>query len=216
MRRASSPLSSTYVPASDRLTLNVNSAEPAGGLFAHFANLPGLPPAKLAFNGAGTLDNFTAKLDFAAGADIWAKGAGRRRPAGRRAAAHARPDLATRGPCARRHPPDLRRRDDAQGRRSFQRQFEHCPSRRPACRFGQRPARLRGRQVGRQSARSQGPRRRDSGRDDDRKARSQRLDRRDPFPARRSKPPSTPGKSVSPKDRSTMSPRHSAPPRTAP
>ncbi len=64
----------TYVPASDRLTLNVNSAEPAGGLFAHFANLPGLPPAKLAFDGAGTLDNFSAKLDFAAGADIWAKG----------------------------------------------------------------------------------------------------------------------------------------------
>ena len=64
----------TYVPASDRLTLNVNSAEPAGGLFAHFANLPGLPPAKLAFNGAGPLDNFTAKLDFTAGADLWAKG----------------------------------------------------------------------------------------------------------------------------------------------
>ncbi|HZZ60560.1 MAG TPA: translocation/assembly module TamB domain-containing protein [Roseiarcus sp.] len=64
----------TYVPASNRLTLNVNSAEPAGGLFAHFANLPGLPAAKLAFNGAGALDNFTARLDFAAGVDIWAKG----------------------------------------------------------------------------------------------------------------------------------------------
>ena len=63
-----------YVPASDRLTINVNSAEPAGGLFAHFANLPGLPPAKLAFNGAGKLDNFTAKLDFAAGTDVWARG----------------------------------------------------------------------------------------------------------------------------------------------
>ena len=64
----------TYVPASDRLTLNVNSTEPAGGLFAHFAHLPGLPPAKLAFNGAGPLDNFAAKLDFTAGADIWARG----------------------------------------------------------------------------------------------------------------------------------------------
>ena len=64
----------TYVPATDRLTLNVNSAEPAGGIFAHLANLPGLPPVKLAFNGAGALDNFTAKLDFAAGADVWANG----------------------------------------------------------------------------------------------------------------------------------------------
>ena len=63
-----------YVPATDRLTLNVNSAEPAGGIFAHLANLPGLPPVKLAFNGAGALDNFTAKLDFNAGADVWANG----------------------------------------------------------------------------------------------------------------------------------------------
>jgi translocation and assembly module TamB len=64
----------TYVPATDRLTLNVNSSEPAGGIFAHLANLPGLPPVKLAFNGAGALDNFTAKLDFTAGADVWANG----------------------------------------------------------------------------------------------------------------------------------------------
>jgi translocation and assembly module TamB len=64
----------TYVPATDRLTLNVNSEEPAGGIFAHLANLPGLPPVKLAFNGAGALDNFTAKLDFSAGADAWANG----------------------------------------------------------------------------------------------------------------------------------------------
>jgi translocation and assembly module TamB len=64
----------TYIPAADQLTLNVNSAEPAGGLFAHLANLPGLPPVKLAFNGAGPLDKFTAKLDFAAGADVWANG----------------------------------------------------------------------------------------------------------------------------------------------
>jgi translocation and assembly module TamB len=64
----------TYIPATDRLTLNVNSSEPAGGIFAHLANLPGLPPVKLAFNGAGALDNFTAKLDFTAGADVWANG----------------------------------------------------------------------------------------------------------------------------------------------
>jgi translocation and assembly module TamB len=63
-----------YIPATDRLTLNVNSSEPGGGIFAHLANLPGLPPVKLAFNGAGALDNFTAKLDFNAGADVWANG----------------------------------------------------------------------------------------------------------------------------------------------
>ncbi len=61
----------------------MNSAEPAGGLFAHFANLPGLPPVKLAFDGAGPLDAFKAKLDFTAGPDVWANGQVVRRPAGR-------------------------------------------------------------------------------------------------------------------------------------
>ena len=64
----------TYVPATDKLSLAVNSEEPAGGLFAHLISLPGLPPVKLAFNGAGALDNFDAKLDFAAGPDVWARG----------------------------------------------------------------------------------------------------------------------------------------------
>ena len=64
----------TYVPATDKLTLAVNSEEPAGGIFAHLMKLPGLPPVKLAFNGAGALDNFDAKLDFAAGPDVWARG----------------------------------------------------------------------------------------------------------------------------------------------
>ena len=64
----------TYVPAADKLTVAVNSEEPAGGIFAHLANLPGLPPVRLALNGAGPLDKFDAKLDFAAGADAWAKG----------------------------------------------------------------------------------------------------------------------------------------------
>jgi translocation and assembly module TamB len=64
----------TYIPATDKLTLAVNSSEPAGGIFAHLANLPGLPPVKLAFNGAGALDNLSAKLDFNAGADVWANG----------------------------------------------------------------------------------------------------------------------------------------------
>lgn len=64
----------TYVPDSDKLTVSVNSEEPAGGIFAHLVNLPGLPPARFGLNGEGKLDNFAAKLDFAAGADVWAKG----------------------------------------------------------------------------------------------------------------------------------------------
>ncbi len=64
----------SYVPATDKLTVNVKSAEPAGGIFAHLINLPGLPAANFSFEGAGPLDKFDAKLDFAAGPDIWAKG----------------------------------------------------------------------------------------------------------------------------------------------
>jgi len=64
----------TYVPAADKLTVAVNSEEPAGGIFAHLVYLPGLPPVKLRLNGAGQLDNFDAKLDFAGGADVWARG----------------------------------------------------------------------------------------------------------------------------------------------
>ncbi len=64
----------SYVPATDQLTVNVKSSEPAGGVFAHLVNLPELPAANFRFEGAGPLDRFDAKLDFAAGADIWAKG----------------------------------------------------------------------------------------------------------------------------------------------
>ena len=115
----------TYVPATDKLTLNVNSDEPAGGLFAHLANLPGLPPVKLAFNGAGPLDNFTAKLDFSAGADVWANGevVVARQGAGRRLTLDLNSRLEGMTPAD--HPPGLRRRDDAQGRRLVQRRFEH-------------------------------------------------------------------------------------------
>ena len=132
----------TYIPATDRLTLNVNSSEPAGGIFAHLANLPGLPPVKLAFNGAGALDNFTAKLDFNAGADVWANGQVIVARQGAGAQAYARSRLAPRGACAGRRPAGLRRPDDAQGRRPVQRRFEHRPARRPASRVGRRAARL--------------------------------------------------------------------------
>ena len=76
----------SYVPQTDRLTVSIDSEEPAGGIFAHIVNLPGLPPAKFTFEGAGPLDNFDARLDFAAGADVWARGdvAVAREGAGRR------------------------------------------------------------------------------------------------------------------------------------
>ena len=103
-------------PPTDKLTVAVNSDEPAGGIFAHLANLPGLPPVKLAFNGAGALDNFHAKLDFAAGADVWARGdvIVARQGAGRKLTLDLNSRLEGMTPAD--HPPGLRRRDDAQGR----------------------------------------------------------------------------------------------------
>ncbi len=106
----------TYVPATDKLSLAVNSDEPAGGLFAHLINLPGLPPVKLALNGAGSLDNFDAKLDFAAGPDVWARGdvVVARQGAGRKLTLNLNSRLAGMAPPNR--PPRLRRRDHPQRR----------------------------------------------------------------------------------------------------
>ena len=64
----------SYIPATKNLALNLDFDEPAGGLFARFANLPGAPPVKLTFGGAGALDAFKAKLAFTAGPDIGADG----------------------------------------------------------------------------------------------------------------------------------------------
>ncbi len=60
-RPRSSPSPST--PKSPRAASSLTSS-----------NLPGLPPVTLAFNGAGALDNFDAKLDFTAGPGVWARG----------------------------------------------------------------------------------------------------------------------------------------------
>ena len=203
----------TYVPATEKLTLAVNSEEPAGGIFAHLVNLPGLPPVKLAFNGAGALDNFDAKLDFAAGAGRLGARRRCRRAAGRRTEAHARSQFPARGHGARHHPPCLRGRDDAQGRSLLQRRFDHRDPR-PAPRLRQRPPRHRGRQVGGQRVGHQDPRRRDPGRDADRQARPERFDRRAGLESRQSKAHSTRATSTSSKARSTISLRLSAPSRT--
>ncbi len=63
-----------FVPQGTKLSLSLNFDEPAGGLVARFASLPGLPPVHLALNGEGPLDAFHAKLAFAAGPDIGAEG----------------------------------------------------------------------------------------------------------------------------------------------
>ncbi len=64
-----------FIPASKLLTLNLDFDEPAGGIVARLANLPGTPPVKLKFGGAGPLDAFKATLNFTAGDSIGASGA---------------------------------------------------------------------------------------------------------------------------------------------
>ena len=64
----------TYVPATDRLTVSVNSEEPAGGLFVHLANIPGLPPATFSSRAQDLSTHSTQKLDFSAGEDAFARG----------------------------------------------------------------------------------------------------------------------------------------------
>ncbi len=67
-------LSLLYVPDGDRLELKANLVEPAGGLLSKAANIPGTPPIDFNLDGTGTLDAWSAKLDFAAGPEIGAKG----------------------------------------------------------------------------------------------------------------------------------------------
>jgi translocation and assembly module TamB len=64
-----------FVPTTTALSVSLKVDEPAGGLIAHIANLPGLPPVNLSLEGKGPLDGFHAGLDFTAGPDIGANGA---------------------------------------------------------------------------------------------------------------------------------------------
>ena len=75
-----------FVPQGERLDLKFLFDEPAGGLVARLANLPGLPPVRLDVIGAGVLDDWRANLAFAAGPDVGATGGARlvREGAGRR------------------------------------------------------------------------------------------------------------------------------------
>jgi translocation and assembly module TamB len=65
------------VPQTQHLDIKLNVDEPAGGIVAHALNVPGLPPVKLDLNGAGTLDDFNARLAFAAGDTAGADGSAR-------------------------------------------------------------------------------------------------------------------------------------------
>ncbi|GGK38043.1 translocation/assembly module TamB domain-containing protein [Salinarimonas ramus] len=63
-----------YQPAANTLALDVSLDEPAGGLVARLADLPGLPPVMLTLQGEGPLEDFAANLDFEAGPTIGADG----------------------------------------------------------------------------------------------------------------------------------------------
>ncbi|MBY0610847.1 MAG: translocation/assembly module TamB domain-containing protein [Beijerinckiaceae bacterium] len=84
----------SYVPSTDALQTRLQANEPAGGIIAHLADIPGQPPVVLDIDGNGTLDAFLAKLSFNAGPEIGAQGTARlgRSGGGRRLAL----DLASR------------------------------------------------------------------------------------------------------------------------
>lgn len=63
-----------FVPQGERLQIALAHDEPAGGLVARVANLPGLPPVRLDLSGRGTLDDFAAALEASVGPDFGAQG----------------------------------------------------------------------------------------------------------------------------------------------
>ncbi|WP_375460316.1 translocation/assembly module TamB domain-containing protein [uncultured Enterovirga sp.] len=62
------------VPQGQRLTLMLKVDEPAGGILARAASLPGQPPVKFNLDGEGTLDAFAARLALDAGDGLGANG----------------------------------------------------------------------------------------------------------------------------------------------
>ncbi|QCK86289.1 hypothetical protein E8L99_11255 [Phreatobacter aquaticus] len=81
IRRLDAPGTTTlklaFAPATEQLDLTLLHDEPAGGVAARLANLPGLPPVKLDLTGAGRLDDWRARIAFAAGAGTDAIGEAR-------------------------------------------------------------------------------------------------------------------------------------------
>jgi len=64
-----------YEPGSAKLALKVEASEPAGGLVARLAKIPGLPRVEIALDGAGALDAFDTRLTAKAGEVASAEGA---------------------------------------------------------------------------------------------------------------------------------------------
>jgi translocation and assembly module TamB len=69
-----SALKLTFVPASQQLDLSLQHDEPAGGIVATLADIPGRPPVKLDLAGTGRLDDWRGRIAFDAGPDINARG----------------------------------------------------------------------------------------------------------------------------------------------
>jgi translocation and assembly module TamB len=75
-----------FVPANQGVEISLRGSEPAGGLVARMADIPGLPPIEIGLEGAGTLDALRTQLVFTAGtqgridgaADLRREGKGRR------------------------------------------------------------------------------------------------------------------------------------------
>jgi translocation and assembly module TamB len=66
-----------FVPETSRLDLNLRLDEPAGGILARLAGIPGTPPVRLDLTGTGVLDDWQARLNFAGGPDLGAEGQAR-------------------------------------------------------------------------------------------------------------------------------------------
>lgn len=81
IRRLDAPgvtsLKLAFAPATEQLDLTLVHDEPAGGIAARLANLPGLPPVKLELTGAGRLDDWRARVAFGAGPGTDANGEAR-------------------------------------------------------------------------------------------------------------------------------------------
>ena len=69
-----SALKLTFVPSTQQLDLALQHDEPAGGIVARLADIPGQPAVKLDLAGAGRLDDWRGRVAFDAGADINARG----------------------------------------------------------------------------------------------------------------------------------------------
>ncbi|WAJ27684.1 translocation/assembly module TamB domain-containing protein [Antarcticirhabdus aurantiaca] len=62
-------LNLAFAPAEDRLTVDIQASEPAGGLVANLLQIPDRPPVNLTITGGGPLSDFTANGQLTVGAE---------------------------------------------------------------------------------------------------------------------------------------------------